>query len=92
MKLKTIIALVIVVLLTVVIMQNTEPEKFTILFISLNIPKLVMLTAASVAGFILGLLVAWPRKRKFTSEQQFDQDDQHYKTRTLSDEDKDYIN
>jgi uncharacterized integral membrane protein len=92
MRLKTITALIITVLLTVVIMQNTEPEWFTVVFVRIQIPKLVMLTAFSVSGFILGVLVAWPKKRKPIDTHYPDGDRGNFKTRTLSDEDKDYIN
>ncbi len=91
MRIKTIVALIIVVLLTIVIMQNTGQVQFNLLFASIYIPKLVMLTAASVAGFILGVLVARPRKLKIDSKQFYETNEQRKNTGTLSDEDKDYI-
>jgi uncharacterized integral membrane protein len=92
MKLKTIVALIITVLLTVVIMQNTDQETYTVLFAYIKIPKLVMLTAFSVSGFILGVLVAWPKKPDKYEEIHTEPGTSPNKFKTLSDEDRDYIN
>ncbi|CAN5263694.1 hypothetical protein BH09BAC6_BH09BAC6_32810 [soil metagenome] len=61
------VVLFIVVLLTIVLMQNTEPVKFTVLFADFYISKLVMMTFVSIVGFILGVLVARPKKVRFVS-------------------------
>jgi hypothetical protein len=98
MSARTILALVIAVLLTVVIMQNNEPVKFTFLFADIYIPKLVMLTAVSISGFLLGVLVASPRKKKQITDHDHsagamdDTHDNRTRPNTLSDEDRDYIN
>jgi len=97
MSARTILALIIAVLLTVIIMQNNEPVKFTLFFSDVYIPKLVMMTAVSIGGFLLGVLVAAPRRRKqFTEHSHSAHDDlntppSRNQSSTLSDEDRDYI-
>ncbi|MEO8885070.1 MAG: hypothetical protein ABI367_03345 [Mucilaginibacter sp.] len=91
MSLKTIIIIVITVLLTTVLMQNTEQVKFTILFTDVYLSKLVVLAAVGLIAFILGVIVGRPKKAKYDIGAYHDQlhkDDPD----TLSDEDRDYIN
>jgi uncharacterized integral membrane protein len=92
MRIKTMIVIFITVLLTVVLMQNTEPVKFSFLFSTFYMPKLVMLTAVSVVAFILGLLVGRPKRVRSISGEFQEDDHSQPKTNTLSDEDRDYIN
>jgi uncharacterized integral membrane protein len=90
MSIKTFFVVLITVLLTIVLMQNTDAVKFTILFSNVYISKLVMMTAVAVAAFILGALVARPKKPKYDIGKYHDElhrDDPD----TLSDEDRDYI-
>jgi uncharacterized integral membrane protein len=90
MSIKTIIIIIITVLLTIVLMQNTDSVKFTLLFTSAYIPKLVVMTAVSVVAFILGVLVGRPKKAKYDIGGYHDnihKDDPD----TLSDEDREYI-
>nr|WP_067061472.1 hypothetical protein [Mucilaginibacter sp. L294] len=91
MSIKNIIALVIVVLLTIVIMQNTDEVKFTILFSTVYMSKVAVLTAVSVAAFILGVLVGRPKNKKYNISEHYDELHQGEDKNTLSDEDRDYI-
>lgn len=97
MSSRTILALIIAVLLTVIIMQNNEPADFTLFFSDVKIPKLVVLTAVSIGGFLLGVLAAAPRKRKQLTDDDYDDHDDlntppsRNQSSTLSDEDRDYI-
>lgn len=94
MRLSTIALIIVIVLLTVIMMQNTEQVKFTILFTSIYMSKLVMLTAFSVVSFILGILVGRPGKVKRISDYDYSSDegsDIRPPAGTLSDEDRDYI-
>ena len=92
MRIKTIIIILITILLTVVLMQNTGVVFFKFLWATFPISKLVMLAIMAMFGFVLGLLVGRPKKIKRLG------DDQPYppidgnKTSTLSDDDKEYIN
>ena len=92
MSTKTIIAIIITVLLTVILMQNTDTVKFTILFSDFYISKLVVMTGFSVFAFILGVLAGRPKRKKTESLHYHDDDYPENKPSTLSDEDRDYIN
>jgi len=98
MSFKTTFAIIITIGLTIVIIQNTEDVTFTLLFVSVKLPKLVMLTAVSVSAFILGILVSGPSRKKvqdhyddYDEEEDDDNDRLKRRTDTLSDEDRDYI-
>jgi uncharacterized integral membrane protein len=92
MRIKTMVIILITVLLTVVLMQNTEPVKFTILFGNFYISKLMALLCFSAVAFILGVLVGRPKKVKTLGGGFNDGDYDGDKSDTLSDEDRDYIN
>ena len=92
MRITTVIALLITVLLTVVIMQNNQPVSWTFLFMDFYVPKLVMLTAVSVSAFLLGLLVGLPSRRRYNNKTNVSADDKQHNTDTLSEEDRNYIN
>jgi uncharacterized integral membrane protein len=81
MRIKTIVVIGITALLTIVLMQNTDEVDFAFLWASFRISKLVMMTAVSVFAFILGILVGRPKKVKRLGDN----------TKTLSEEDQDYI-
>lgn len=92
MSSRTIAALVIVIALTVIIMQNPEPVNFTLLFDRVTVPKLVVLTAVSAAGFMLGLLLGIPRSKAGRTPYPADEEGTPERRHdTLSDEDRDYI-
>lgn len=91
MSIKTIIAITLAILLTVVIMQNRDEVPFTILFTSMFVSKLFIMTGVAVAAFVLGVIVGRPKKQKYDIEQYHDTMYNKNKTDTLSDEDRDYI-
>jgi hypothetical protein len=98
MSFKTTVAIIITVGLTILIMQNQDDAEFTILFTSVKLPKLVMLTAVSVSAFLLGILVSRPGKPKklqryddYNDEEEEDNDQPRRRPDTLSDEDREYI-
>jgi uncharacterized integral membrane protein len=91
MRITTMLIIVISVLLTIVLMQNTEPVKFTILFGTFYISKLTALLSFSVVAFILGVLVGRPKKARSIATDDNDEDYTNNKPDTLSDEDREYI-
>ncbi|MEB0249851.1 MULTISPECIES: hypothetical protein [unclassified Mucilaginibacter] len=91
MSIKNIIALVIVVLLTIIIMQNTDEVKFTLLFSTGYMSKLPVMTAIAVSAFILGILVGRPKNKKYNISEHYDELHADEDKNTLSDEDRDYI-
>lgn len=91
MSIKNIFALIIVVLITIVIMQNTDEVKFTILFSSGYMSKVPVMTAIAVAAFILGVLVGRPKNKKYNISEHYNELHADEDKNTLSDEDRDYI-
>ena len=81
----------ITILLTVVIMQNTDEVTFKFLFSKFYISKLVMLLFVAIVAFIIGVLVGRPGRPKYIPGQVEDADPIKSQTNTLSDEDRDYI-
>jgi uncharacterized integral membrane protein len=91
MRIKTMFIIFITVLLTVVIMQNTDKVLFTFLFTDFRISKLVLLLIVAIVSFIIGVLVGRPNKPKYIPGQNEDINNLKNKSDTLSDEDRDYI-
>ena len=91
MRIKTMIIIIITVLLTVVIMQNTEEVNFNFLFSTFRISKLLTLTAVAVVAFVIGILVGRPGRPKYLKGKEEDIGYEKKQTNTLSDEDRDYI-
>jgi uncharacterized integral membrane protein len=91
MRIKTMIIVLIAVLLTIVLMQNTEKVKFTFLFADFYISKLIMMTLISAVAFILGVLIGRPKRVKRLGGDSTNSDSDKENSGTLSDEDKDYI-
>ncbi|MES2268899.1 MAG: hypothetical protein V4520_19190 [Bacteroidota bacterium] len=88
---KNISALVLVVLITIIIMQNTDEVKFTILFSTVYMSKVPVMTGIAVAAFILGVLVGRPKNKKYNIAEHYDELHAGEDKNTLSDEDRDYI-
>jgi uncharacterized integral membrane protein len=91
MRIKTIVIILITVILTVILMQNTSPVIFSFLWADFRISKLVMLLAVAVVAFILGVLVGRPKRVKRLGGDYTDENIEHTNPNTLSDEDRDYI-
>jgi len=99
MRAKTIFIIVLTVLVTIILMKNTDEVIFWI-FGDRYIPKLAILGTMFVAGLIVGLLIGRPR-RKAIKEIPTDQDFQTNSEKTdgftdpyrpnLSEDDRKYI-
>jgi uncharacterized integral membrane protein len=92
MRIKTIVIILITVLLTVILMQNTGSVPFKFLWATFWMSKLVVLAFVGLVAFILGWLVGRPKRVKKLGGDLTDIDLEKGKTGTLSDEDKEYIN
>ncbi|MDI1472163.1 MAG: LapA family protein [Thermodesulfovibrio sp.] len=55
---KLICILVLVILLGIVFIQNLEPIKIHFLFITIEMPHILLLLFTAAGGFALGLLTA----------------------------------
>jgi hypothetical protein len=91
MRIKTIIIIIITVLLTVVIMQNTDTVPFKFLFAKFYASKLSVMLIVAVVSFLIGVMVGRPGRPKYIPGQVQDVDPSKKQTDTLSDEDREYI-
>ena len=94
MSAKSIFIIVVSVLVTIILMKNTNEVQFWI-FGEANIPKLAILGVMFALGFIVGALAVRPRKKVQIVKHYDEEDeaaDQNPPKPTLSDEDRDYIN
>lgn len=102
MSIKTYLIIFLTVAITVIFMQNLEQVDFNILWMKFPISKLLMMLIVTVFGFILGLIVAKPRRKKlvddaagsipFEINQPEESDYLNTEAKSgLSDEDRDYI-
>ncbi|WP_017259350.1 LapA family protein [Pedobacter arcticus] len=64
MSFKTYSIIFLSVAITIIFMQNLDPVQFKVLWMEFTVAKLVMMLVVTVFGFILGLIVARPRKKK----------------------------
>jgi hypothetical protein len=102
MSFKTIFIIILSILITVVFMQNSDEVLFTILWKEVQVSKLLMMLVMTSFGFIIGLIVASPKKKKLANNYnnvplEINQtEDEEYiempKKQGLSDEDRDYLN
>jgi uncharacterized integral membrane protein len=92
MRTKTIVVIGITVILTIVLMQNTDQVDFAFLWANFRISKLVMMISVSVISFILGVLVGRPKSIKRFDDENLDNRFGKGSSDTLSEEDRDYIN
>lgn len=83
--------ILVTVLITIVLVQNSEPAYFSFLWATFKISKLVMMVIVAVIAFILGILVGRPGKIKKLGADYIEGEHERDKPGTLSDEDRDYI-
>jgi uncharacterized integral membrane protein len=91
MRIKTIIIVLITVILTAALMQNTDNVDFKFLWANFRASKLIVLALVALIAFILGVLVGRPKRVKRLGGDSDNDAAGKGKTNTLSDEDKDYI-
>ncbi|MBS1501573.1 MAG: LapA family protein [Bacteroidetes bacterium] len=91
MRIRTMVIIIITVLLTVVVMQNTDEVAFKFLFARFYLSKLVMLLVAAFIGFLVGVLISRPGKPRYVPGQAQDSAPDKKALNTLSEEDRDYI-
>ena len=57
-KAKVIITIIVAILLIIVFLQNTESVETKILFMTLTMPRVLLLAITLLVGFVIGLVVA----------------------------------
>lgn len=83
--------ILVTVMITIVLVQNTDPVYFSFLWATFKISKLVVMSAVAVVAFILGILVGRPSKVKQLGANYIEGEHERNSPGTLSDEDRDYI-
>jgi hypothetical protein len=97
MSFKTIFIIIVSVLVTIILMNNTDEIQFWI-FGNAKIPKLAVLGFMFGLGAIVGYLAGRPRKKPNNNEDLEDNENElppptgNKESSRLSDEDRDYIN
>lgn len=101
MRIKTIVIIVITILLTIIITQNSDtPVNLKLLFFTKRTSALIMMLLAVIAGFIVGYLAGRPKMKKLGNDYGHGYDEGDDRTHeglnkntrdTLSDEDREYI-
>lgn len=56
---KLIVSSVLSALILIVVFQNTEPVETKILFITITMPRAVLLFVTTIIGFALGIMVSF---------------------------------
>lgn len=93
MSFKTIFIIIVSVLVTIILMNNTDEIQFWI-FGNAKIPKLAVLGFMFGLGAVVGYLAGRPKKNPKSYEEDDEQDDidqKQDKENKLSDEDREYI-
>ena len=91
MRLKTIAIVVITILLTVVLMQNTGRDHLDFLWATFSMSKLFMLFVVALVAFVLGYLVGKPKIVKRLGGDFNEEGNDKIQPGTLSQEDRDFI-
>jgi hypothetical protein len=86
MSAKTIFIIIVSVLVTIILMKNTDEVNFW-LFGDTSVPKLAVLGVMFLSGAVVGFMLGRPRRRNTDSEELSEASTE----RTLSQEDRDYI-
>jgi uncharacterized integral membrane protein len=63
-RFKIISTAVLALLGVIIILQNTEPVETKLLFLSITMPRAILLMGTTLIGFALGVLVSFFFKRK----------------------------
>ncbi|OCX51535.1 hypothetical protein BEL04_16045 [Mucilaginibacter sp. PPCGB 2223] len=92
MRIKTIVLIIVTILLTVIIMQNTRPITFNILFWQASVSGLVMMAVVAIISLIIGIMIGRPTRVRFDDSHPSMDNPTGKAADTLSDEDRDYIN
>jgi putative membrane protein len=67
-RFKLIVTAILAMLGVIIILQNTEPVETKLLFLSITMPRAILLMGTTLIGFALGVLVSlfFQRKNKPT--------------------------
>ncbi|MBB2150746.1 LapA family protein [Pedobacter gandavensis] len=92
MRAKTIFIIVFTVLITVFLMINTDQVSFDFIFAKADVSKLLVIGVCTFIGFILGYMAGRPKVTISTYDKEHPQEKPEDVKKSISDEDRDYIN
>ena len=61
-KVKFIGIVVLLILIGIIVLQNTESVETKILFLTITMPRALLLMATAAFGFLIGLIASFRRK------------------------------
>lgn len=64
MKVKTIIILILIVLFSIILIQNTQVVTVQLFFWKLSLSRIILIVVPLFIGFIIGLFVVKRRKNR----------------------------
>jgi uncharacterized integral membrane protein len=91
MRIKTILLIIVTILLTIIITQNTQDVTFNILFWHPSFSALVMMAVVAIISLIIGIMIGRPTRVKFDDSHPSMDNPTGASPNTLSDEDREYI-
>jgi len=91
MRIKTILLIIVTILLTIIITQNTQDVTFNILFWHPSFSALVMMAVVAIISLIIGIMIGRPTRVKFDDSHPSMDNPTGTPPNTLSDEDREYI-
>ena len=83
--------ILVTVLITIVLVQNSDAVFFKFLWAKFEISKLIMMAIVGGVCFVLGVLVGRPSRVKKLGADYIEGEHERNNPGTLSDEDRDYI-
>jgi len=61
---RLIVSAIVVVLVIIVLLQNTEQVQTRLLFATITMPRAILLASTMLIGFVIGLVVAGRARKK----------------------------
>ncbi|WP_316747256.1 hypothetical protein [Pedobacter gandavensis] len=92
MRAKTIFIIIFTVLITVFLMINTDKVQFDFIFGAAEVSKLLVIGVCTFIGFILGYMAGRPKVTISTYDKEGPLETPEEPKKSISDEDRDYIN
>lgn len=62
MRLRTVLLLITAILVLIIVLQNTESVETRILFVTIAMPRVLLLLLMALLGFVAGIFVGKSRK------------------------------
>lgn len=91
MRAKTIFIIILSILITIVIMQNSDEVWFSLFFWNVSVSKLIVMAAIALLGFLVGFLTGRRKKKPYEVAEEYRDTPVRTPDSGLSEEDRNYI-